>query len=299
MAIAFVEGFDAADITKISAKSLAEEQEGIGDVGEDGQEQFRLVSGYGALIDHLNASIKSQFSRIELRTRATSVHWSRGRVEIVARRGARQFKYTGQRAIITLPIGVLHSARLIEFDPELPRIRAAARQLGAGPVVKVILRFRDPFWENLKRGGKSLRTVSFLHNPGANIPTWWTTAPLRASMLTGWAGGSAAQRLSGKSHATIARTALDALAGMLNLKRSRLRALLLAAHVADWLSDPFARGAYSYVMVNGQQARRILATPVDDTLWFAGEAADTGDQASTVAGALASGERAARSILRA
>jgi len=49
-AINFVEGFDAADPERISAKSLAEEQQGIGDVGE--KMQFRILGGYGALIEY-------------------------------------------------------------------------------------------------------------------------------------------------------------------------------------------------------------------------------------------------------
>jgi monoamine oxidase len=51
------------------------------------------------------------------------------------------------------------------------------------------------------------------------------------------------------------------------------------------------------VTVGGSRARAALARPIEGTLHFAGEAADTSGQASTVAGALASGERAARAIL--
>jgi monoamine oxidase len=69
--------------------------------------------------------------------------------------------------------------------------------------------------------------------------------------------------------------------------------------VYDWLSDPFSRGAYSYVTVGAKRARNVLARPIDKTLFFAGEATDTFGQASTVAGALASGQRAAREVLAA
>jgi monoamine oxidase len=62
-------------------------------------------------------------------------------------------------------------------------------------------------------------------------------------------------------------------------------------------NSPRAHGAYSYVTVGGTRARGLLAKPVDRTLFFAGEATDTSGQASTVAGALASGQRAARELL--
>jgi monoamine oxidase len=63
----------------------------------------------------------------------------------------------------------------------------------------------------------------------------------------------------------------------------------------DWQQDPFARGAYSYVMVDGSEARAALAQPIEDTLFFAGEATDA--EAGTVTGALQSGVRAARELL--
>jgi monoamine oxidase len=66
--------------------------------------------------------------------------------------------------------------------------------------------------------------------------------------------------------------------------------------VHDWQADPFARGGYSYVKVGGTGAREALAAPLDETLYFAGEATDT-EQSGTVGGALASGLRAAREIL--
>jgi monoamine oxidase len=65
----------------------------------------------------------------------------------------------------------------------------------------------------------------------------------------------------------------------------------------DWQHDPFACGAYSYVQAGGGRARKLLARPVEDTLFFAGEACDTQGEAATVGGALQSGLRAAREVL--
>ena len=50
-------------------------------------------------------------------------------------------------------------------------------------------------------------------------------------------------------------------------------------------------------MVGGMSARARLAKPVQGTIFFAGEATDTSGNASTVAGALASGRRAAEEVL--
>ena len=68
---------------------------------------------------------------------------------------------------------------------------------------------------------------------------------------------------------------------------------LLAFAIHDWQADPYARGGYSYVRVGGTGAREELAEPLEETLYFAGEATDT-EQSGTVGGALASGMRAAQ-----
>ncbi|MEZ7756223.1 FAD-dependent oxidoreductase [Microbacterium paraoxydans] len=65
---------------------------------------------------------------------------------------------------------------------------------------------------------------------------------------------------------------------------------------STWTTDPFARGAASFTPVGVLAATRAaLAQPVDDRLFFAGEATD--DEApGTVRGALRSGRRAAREL---
>lgn len=74
---------------------------------------------------------------------------------------------------------------------------------------------------------------------------------------------------------------------------------LEAAYVHDWQSDPFSRGAYSYAKVGAGGAQARLAAPVENTLFFAGEATDTSGYNGTVHGAVASGYRAAEEIVRA
>jgi monoamine oxidase len=92
--------------------------------------------------------------------------------------------------------------------------------------------------------------------------------------------------------------ALDSLSRMFGLERERLADLLAAWYTRDWQADPFARGAYSYIPVGGLDAPRLLARPIEDTLFFAGEATDLEGQNGTVHGAMASGQRAAIEILR-
>src|SRR5262249_26857825 len=75
-----------------------------------------------------------------------------------------------------------------------------------------------------------------------------------------------------------------------------LLAAVADARVFDWASDPYARGAYSWIPVGAVEAPAALAAPVGACLFCAGEATDTGGDTGTVHGALATGARAAREI---
>jgi monoamine oxidase len=118
---------------------------------------------------------------------------------------------------------------------------------------------------------------------------------LRSPLLTAWIAGPKAARLSMSETPDIVRHALESLSTVFG-GRPQSEFELEAAYLHNWQTDPFARGAYSYIAVGGGDARRILAAPLEDTLFFAGEATDTQDEAATVTGALQSGERAAREV---
>jgi len=149
------------------------------------------------------------------------------------------------------------------------------------------MRFHAAFWEKRARG------VAFFHSPGAPFPTFWTPLPMRAPLLTCWAGGPKAARLAGSSPAKLVDAALASVESAFG---KGVRGELAAAYAQDWMQDPHARGGYSYVLVGGEGAREELAAPLDDTIFFAGEATDS-EEAGTVAGALRSGIRAARQVM--
>jgi monoamine oxidase len=153
-------------------------------------------------------------------------------------------------------------------------------------VVKVVLRFKEAFWE------KKYPELDFIHGAG-KIPTWWTSLPIRSPVLTGWAGGPAAEALTGQSTDDILRTAVGGLAKVLKMSRGRVEGQLAGAHVCDWKQEILSRGAYSYAAVGGAGASKELARSVEGMLYFAGEAT-MGGESGTVAGAIASGRKAGR-----
>ena len=268
-----VQGFDAADPRRVSAQSIIDEWGG----GEMGVSQPRPQGGYGAALDWLANSILAQGARLHLGAQVKRVSWKRHLVAVSGPFGT----FKAPRVIVTLPLGVLQAGPL-----RFPQKRSALRKLASGPVIRVALRFDTPFWEKRARG------VAFFHSPAAPFPTFWTPLPMQAPLLTAWAGGPKATRLTGSSHAKLVDAALASIESVFKGVRSQLA----AAYVQDWMQDPHSRGGYSYVLVGGEGAREELATPLDDTIFFAGEATDS-EEAGTVAGALRSGIRAARQAM--
>jgi len=299
LAASFVEGFDAANLDEISARSLAEEQESL--AGEDST-QFRLVAGQDQLLDALID--RAPVPDVRLRTIVSAVRWSRGRASVEARdANGKSITFDASQVIMTFPVGLLARGS-IRFHPPLPAThRDAIAKIASGPVVKIVLNFREPWWEEAKLPilgrGQTLKDMSFLHDRRSPVPTWWTSLPIRSTTLTGWAGGPAAEKLSAaRDTRAIIGAAVVALSRMLRVSPRRLRSMLRSSHAYDWQRDRFSRGAYSYLRVGAGNARAALARPIDQTLFLAGEATDTSGQAGTVAGALASGRRAARQLLR-
>lgn len=289
-----VEGFDAADPRDASVRAIAEEW--AGDAGMPGG-QSRPLDGYGRLFGHLVAALDPSV-RLRLQTVVREIRRERGGVRVTASSHGRPLLIEAPVALVTVPVGVLQRRPplpgAIAFDPPLPaEKRRALAAIAMGPVVKIVLALREPFWEGLDDG--AYRDAAFFHAPQQPFPTLWTLYPRRAPQLVAWAGGPAAQRLAGRDDAALIGVLLDELGTLFG--RAEAADAVVAAFTHDWGADPYACGAYSYVRVGGGSARRDLALPIDETLFFAGEATAEGGDSGTVGAALASGVRAAREAL--
>ncbi len=78
---------------------------------------------------------------------------------------------------------------------------------------------------------------------------------------------------------------------------SDLRRRLTPLAATAWGADPFALGSYSHALPGASGARAVLAQPVEDRLFFAGEACSV-DAFSTAHGAYRTGVAAAVAALR-
>jgi monoamine oxidase len=273
-AVGYVEGFNAARQELISIRSLA--------AAPDDDRNFRPARGYSSLIDLLWH--EADGARILLATPISTVQWRRGHVRITAVDGR---VFEAPRAIVTAPLGVLQSGA-IRFDPEPAILREACRGLVMGHATRLVLRFRRPVWEDRN----DLRDAGFLLTGGPFPPTWWTALPTRAPVITAWAGGPKAE----SAPANVEDWVEPALRSLSSMVGSDVRSELESWDAHNWSTDPYARGAYSYVGVGGMDAQRSFGDPVEDTLYFAGESVASGGDVGTVHAAMASGTRAARHI---
>lgn len=291
----FVQGYDAADPGK--ASTLAFRNEWLGE--EDG-EQYRIRGGYEQLVKALVNDLEAAGSSIRLSTTVRTIRWSPSQVEVTTAKGE---TLKASQLLITVPLGVWQAGEddeaAIAFSPLLPEKTAAAHSMGYGTVIKIMLSFKTAFWEceDMKqRTGQNMDHLGFLFTDAA-IPTWWTQQPSQDAMLTGWlAGPPAAAHVQKDEHALL-DLGLNSLAYIFSVSRDFLRDQLSGWKAANWSKDPFSKGAYSYATVNDAKAIETLSKPVDDTLYFAGEALGTGSGKSTVEAALSSGISAAASML--
>ncbi len=286
---AFVEGFDAADPAKASARGIAFEwQSGVD------SKAARPVGGYRPVFGHLHDACVSAGVQFHFSTIVERMEWERGLVTVTAGDDSQAPRiFRARAAIVTLPVGVLRGADP-RFEPPLPSSkREALEKIEMGDVVKVALFFRTRFWEDVS-GGR-YRNAGFFRDFSDVFQVYWTQLPLREPFVISWLGGPAATKLRRRPGHEIVTQALEGFGLLLN-QTQRAHEEFEGALMHDWGGDPFARGAYSYLAVGGENARAQLAAPVDDTLFFAGEATSDDGQGGTVNGALKTGERAAREV---
>jgi monoamine oxidase len=290
----YIEGYYSGEITRTSARSFLEEW------STEDEQQYRPVKGYAALMQYLADSSTNAGAVIQLSTVAKEVHWSAGNVEVI---DERHQSHKAKAVIITVPAGVWLAEKnargAIEYFPPLQAKKEAATRLGFGSVIKVLLYFKNIFWEDEALIEKAQAELSTLHMAfsGEEIPTWWTQLPQKIPLLTGWLAGPKAEHLKNSADEVILDKALASLSAIFKIDVNNLQENLQWSKVYNWSADPFTRGSYSYSTPQTADARKIMIEPVQNMLFFAGEALYEGPEMGTVEAALTSGMKAANQII--
>jgi monoamine oxidase len=290
-ATAYVESFNAADSRVIGVAALVAQQRAEDQVDSD--RLFRVEAGYDALPTFLLDRFRAAGGTLLLEHPVRRVRWSQNAVAVSGvDAGGESFELRAERAIVTLPLGVLQ-AGTVEFEPAPQEIWSNVARMAMGPVVRISLLFDAKFWQ---------QDLSFLLTRDEVPSAWWTPMPKTAPLITGWAGGSRAAALSKKigvraDGRALLEESLGALSRTYGIAAQDLHARLISWHTHDWQADPYSRGAYSYAPAGALNASASMTLPVADTLFFAGEHTDTTGHWGTVHGALGSGLRAAAQLL--
>lgn len=277
-AIQFAQGFDVANEQDASVMELRKEWE------HEEEEQYRISGGYMELIDALTTRCLKQHCEIHFSEAVSKITWNKRKVEVIT---VNNESFSAGQLIITVPISVLQKEQMITFVPAIQDKLNAAKQIGFGGVIKVLIEFEEAFWQDVRKDA-----LFFFSEE--KVPTWWTQHPVKSKLLTGWLGGPRAVAMQDYAPEQILDIALQSLDAIFNKKLPPITTW----HVANWQKEPYTLGAYSYNTIQSKNAKEILKAPVENTIYFAGEAIYTGDAQGTVEAALVSGKEVAELILK-
>lgn len=241
---------------------------------------YRIHEGFSAL----TSSIAEHVTDIRTDTAVKCVRWQRGKVAVETGKGS---ILTAGACAATVPIGMLQKG-LPSFEAPLPPEKLKAiESLLPGRVTKVIMEFRERFWNpqmNFLRGGKQQFSWPPLVHHDKDAP-----------YLNALVGGSQADVLAAMGQGAAARKIAREIMAAHDIKNPRQ--LFVNGATIAWHKERYIRTGYSSLDVDAaQDVRETLGQPIDDTLFFAGEATST-QHPGTVTGAIESAYRTAEEII--
>jgi monoamine oxidase len=188
--------------------------------------------------------------------------------------------------IVTAPTPALAEGRLA-FSPGLPDKAEAAAGLPLGLADKVFLGVDEP--EALPAEGHLFGRTDRAETGSYHL------RPFGRPYIETFLGGRSARALEADGKGAMTAFAIEELAALLG---SDWRRKLKPLGETAWAADPWSLGSYSHALPGHAGARAVLARPVDNRIFFAGEATSPHDY-STAHGAWETGVRAAEEALAA
>lgn len=251
-------------------------------ISANDQPSYIVPEGLGALVATLATDLP-----IALNTSVRSIDTTGPDVRVETTNGT----VSAHACLVTVSTGVLASGA-IRFNPPLPVAKQeAVADLPMGLLVKIPLLF-----DGARLGLNENDWMSYDIPDGPSTPAcFFVTWPFGYDYVFGNIGGSFGWELSRESPEAIVDFALGELVGQVG---SSARKHFIKGIATDWATNPLTQGAYAAVRPGKVGAREVLAEPVDQKLFFAGEAMG-GNRSALVNGALESGRNVARSISRA
>jgi monoamine oxidase len=243
---------------------------------EDSGVNWRLREGYGRLFETLAkeqpVALETAVSRVDHRGQVICLETARGTV-------------TAERVIVTVPTSII-AGDVLRFDPPLPEKVVAAGGLPLG--------VDDKLFISLSGQLPGVERDAYLVGSTTSRETMsYQVRPFDRPAICCFFGGRWAAALEREGEAGMFSFAAGELARLFG---NDIRRQIAPLASTAWLHDPWARGSYSYALPGHADDRALLAAPVDDRLFFAGEACSP-NFFSTAHGAYMTGVAAAEAAL--
>ncbi|MFI4956536.1 MAG: FAD-dependent oxidoreductase [Gammaproteobacteria bacterium] len=192
--------------------------------------------------------------------------------------------YFASKVIVTVPLGVLKQSSIV-FNPQLPPEKInSIEKLGMGLFNIIAMRFNSAFWDNDCHAFTLPETFSTFFNIGKFFDE---------PILLCYVGGETGRRFEKHSDQDIINKIVNIFKQYFGDSVSDPESFF----ITRWLADPYSQGSYSYYAVGSSiDDRDSLAQPIDNKIYFAGEATHRQFPATTH-GAYLSGIREAERIL--
>jgi len=242
----------------------------------DTEANWPLERGYGGLIAARYAALPA-----ELSTPVSEIDTSGANILLETPRGT----VRARSLIVTVSTNVLASGA-IRFTPELPaRLMSALEGVPTGHANKVAFHFRRDVF-----GLPDTSYVNFMDERNPARPACsFQVRPFSANLAIAYLGGDLAENLDRAGEAEMTAFAREALGDMFG---ADIFKELEGTAATSWTTDPHMLGAYSCARPGHAKSRAVLAEPVSERFFLAGEAVSA-DWFSTVQGAHVTGIEAA------
>jgi monoamine oxidase len=241
---------------------------------DDDGVNWRVVEGYGTTVAAAGAELP-----VALGCAVRRIDHGGRRLRIETDKGV----IAADQAIIALPSTIIADTPEL-FAPALPDKTEAAAGLPLGLADKLFLSLdgAEEFEQDSRLVGRTDRAATATYH----------MRPFGRPQIEVYFAGRLAHELEAAGDGAFVDFAVSELTGLLGAGFAR-RVKPILNH--RWGQDPFARGSYSYARPGKADCRAMLATPVDERLFFAGEACSLRDF-STAHGAWFTGVAAAEQV---
>jgi monoamine oxidase len=250
-------------------------------MADGGNQQDRILGGTQAMANRIAERLGDA---VRLNSPVWQIRQDDQGVEVTAETGA----VRAQRVIVTVPVAL---SGQIRYDPPLPAERALLTQrVPGGSVIKELIVYGEPFWRT-----DGLTGQSFALNDPVGGTLDGSTDSGKPGILIGLSSGSQARALAHLNAADRRKAILDSLARRFGPQA----ASPVEYYEHDWANEIWSRGCFGAhfppgVLTNFGPA---LRAPVGRIHWAGTETSSAFH--NSINGAVESGERAAREVLRA